>query len=88
MQLAVSLETDRVVFFVDCQEVVVLPIKSDERINLELPEDTVVALASTPGKKDSRFSVSFLHSAVLTQIRETPPSLIYTLLTRPILGHN
>ncbi|KAM8892202.1 kielin/chordin-like protein isoform 2-T2 [Spinachia spinachia] len=56
VQLAVSLETDRLAFFVDCQEPVVLPIKSDEKINLNLPEDTVVTLASTPGKKDSKFS--------------------------------
>lgn len=61
VQLAVSLETDRLAFFVDCEEAVVLPIKSEERINLELPQDVVVTLASTPGKKDSKFSVSFLH---------------------------
>ena len=61
VQLAVSLETDRLVFFVDCQEAVVLPIKGEERINLELPQDSVVTLGSTPGKKDSKFSVSFLH---------------------------
>ncbi|XP_042352823.1 kielin/chordin-like protein [Plectropomus leopardus] len=56
VQLAVSLEPDRLVFFVDCQEAVVLPIKSEERFNLELPRDTVVTLASTSGKKDSKFS--------------------------------
>lgn len=61
VQLAVSLETDRLIFFVDCQEAVVTPIKSKERINLELPQDVVVTLASTPGKRDSKFSVSFLH---------------------------
>ncbi|KAK5867486.1 hypothetical protein PBY51_011973 [Eleginops maclovinus] len=55
VQLAVSLETDRLVFFVQCQEAVVLPIKS-ERINLELPQDVVVNLASTAGKRDSKFS--------------------------------
>lgn len=60
VQLAVSLETDRLAFFVDCQEAVVLPITS-ERINLELPQDVVVTLASTPGKKDSKYTVSFLH---------------------------
>ncbi|XP_034389852.1 kielin/chordin-like protein [Cyclopterus lumpus] len=56
VQLAVSLETDRLAFFVDCQEAVVVPIESDERINLELPQDAVVTLASTAGKKDSKFS--------------------------------
>lgn len=61
VQLAVSLETDRLTFFVDCQEAVVLLTKREERINLELPQDVVVTLASTPGKKDSKFSVSFLH---------------------------
>lgn len=59
VQLAVSLETDRVAFFVDCQEAVVVQIKSKERINLELPQDVAVTLGSTPGKKDSKFSVSF-----------------------------
>lgn len=72
VQLAVSLETDRLAFFVDCQEAVVVPTKSDERINLELPQDAVVTLASTPGKKDSKFSVSFftycipVHTQILT----------------------
>lgn len=62
VQLAVSLETDRVAFFVDCQEAVVVPIKNKERINLELPQDVAVTLGSTPGKKDSKFSVSFSHA--------------------------
>ncbi|XP_026167747.1 kielin/chordin-like protein isoform X2 [Mastacembelus armatus] len=56
VKLAVSLEPDRVVFFVDCQEALVFPIKSEEQINLEFPQDVVIALASTPGKKDSKFS--------------------------------
>ncbi|XP_049429825.1 kielin/chordin-like protein [Epinephelus fuscoguttatus] len=55
-QLAVSLETDRLAFFVDCQEAVVLSLRSGEKINLELPQDAVVTLASTPGKKDSKYS--------------------------------
>lgn len=61
VQLAVSMEPDRLTFFVDCQEAVVVPIKSEERINLDLPQDVVVTLAGTPGTKDSKFSVSFLH---------------------------
>ncbi|XP_031149313.1 kielin/chordin-like protein [Sander lucioperca] len=56
VQLAVSLETSRLAFFVDCQEAVVIPLKSEQRINLELPQDAFVTLASTPGKKDSKFS--------------------------------
>lgn len=66
VQLAVSLDTDRLVFFVDCQEAVLLPIKSEERINLELPQDVVVTLASTPGKRDSKFSVSSANMYILT----------------------
>lgn len=58
VQLAVSLEQDRLAFFVDCQEAVVIPIKSEEKINLELPQDVVVTLASSPGKRESKFSVS------------------------------
>ncbi|XP_070763397.1 kielin/chordin-like protein [Enoplosus armatus] len=65
VQLAVSLETDRVAFFVDCQEAVVLPIKSEERINLELPQEVVVTLASTPGKKDSKF-IGYLKTAEIS----------------------
>lgn len=67
VQLAVSLETDVLAFFVDCQEAVVLQLKSQERINLQMPQDVVVTLASTPGKKDSKFSVSFFltHTAYL-----------------------
>ncbi|KAK2842201.1 hypothetical protein Q5P01_012401 [Channa striata] len=56
VQLAVSLEPDRLVCFVDCQEAVVVSLKSEERINLLLPQDVVVTLGSTPGKKDSKFS--------------------------------
>ncbi|XP_044213158.1 kielin/chordin-like protein isoform X1 [Thunnus albacares] len=56
VRLAVSLEHYRLAFFVDCQEAVVIPIKSEEKIYLELPQDVVVTLASTPGKKDSKFS--------------------------------
>ncbi|KAA8590177.1 hypothetical protein FQN60_014111 [Etheostoma spectabile] len=56
VQLAVGLETNRLAFFVDCQEAVVIPLKSEERINLKLPQDAFFTLASTPGKKDSKFS--------------------------------
>lgn len=59
VQLAVSLETDRVIFFVDCQEAVTLALRSGARINLQMPQDVVITLASTPGKKESKFSVSF-----------------------------
>lgn len=61
VQLAVSLKADGLAFFVDCQEAVVLPIKREERINLKFPQDAVVTLASTPGRKDSKFSVSVSH---------------------------
>ncbi|XP_071356594.1 kielin/chordin-like protein isoform X2 [Trachinotus anak] len=56
VQLAVSLEPDRLVFFVDCQEAVVVPMKSEERINLELPQNVVITLASTPRRKISKFN--------------------------------
>lgn len=60
VQFAVSLETHRLAFFVDCQEAVVLQLKSEERIKLQIPQDVVVTVASTPGKKESKFSVSSL----------------------------
>uniref|UniRef100_A0A3B4UL11 Kielin cysteine rich BMP regulator n=1 Tax=Seriola dumerili TaxID=41447 RepID=A0A3B4UL11_SERDU len=56
VQLAVSLEPDRLVFFVDCQEAVVVPMKSEERIYLELPQNVVITLASTPRRKASKFN--------------------------------
>lgn len=61
VQLAVSLEPDRLVFFADCKEAVVIGIKSANRISLEVPQDVVIALGSTPGKKDSKFNVSLIH---------------------------
>lgn len=63
VQLAVSLEPNRLAFFVDCQEAVVVPLKSEERINLELPQNVVITLASTPRRKASKFNVrnSLLH---------------------------
>lgn len=66
VQFAVSMEPDRLTFFVDCQEAVVVPIKSEERINLDLPQDVVVTLAGTPGGKDSKFSVSCTNTAYLS----------------------
>lgn len=59
VQLAVSLEPERLAFFVDCEEAVILHLKREENINLLIPQDVVVTLASTPGQKDSKFSVSF-----------------------------
>ncbi|KAF7662077.1 hypothetical protein LDENG_00246960 [Lucifuga dentata] len=56
VQLALSLEPDGLTVFIDCQEAVVLQRKREERINLVLPQDVVVTLASTPGKSDSKFS--------------------------------
>lgn len=59
VRLAVSLEPERLAFYVDCQEAVTLHLKHEENINLLIPQDVVVTLASTPGRKDSKFSVSF-----------------------------
>lgn len=59
VQLAVSLEPERLTFFIDCQKAVILHLKHEENINLLIPQDVVVTLAGTPGKKDSKFSVSF-----------------------------
>lgn len=61
VQLALSLEPDRLVFFVDCQEAVVVPIQNDKRIKLKLPQDVVVSLGSTPRRKESKFCVSFFN---------------------------
>ncbi|XP_030586933.1 kielin/chordin-like protein [Archocentrus centrarchus] len=63
--LAVSLEPDRLAFFVDCQEAAVLPIESENKINLELPQDVLITLGSTLGKRDSKFS-GYLKTAELS----------------------
>lgn len=57
VQLAVSLEPERLAFYVDCQEAVILHLKHEENIRLLIPQDVVLTLASTPGKRDSKFSV-------------------------------
>ncbi|XP_028287666.1 kielin/chordin-like protein isoform X2 [Parambassis ranga] len=59
VKLAVSLEPDRLVIFVDCQEAAVLLTKSEARVNLQLPKDVVITFASTPGKKASKFNGYF-----------------------------
>ncbi|XP_029952600.1 kielin/chordin-like protein [Salarias fasciatus] len=56
VQLAVSLEPDKLTFFVDCEEPSVVPITGSSRSNLELPQDVIITLASMPGKKDSKFN--------------------------------
>lgn len=62
VQLAVNLEPERLVFYVDCEEAVTLHLKHEEKLHLRIPQDVVVTLASTPGKRDSKFSVSLSHS--------------------------
>lgn len=61
VQLAVNLEPERLVFYVDCQEAVTLHLKQEEKLHLRIPQDVAVTLASTPGKRDSKFSVSLSH---------------------------
>ncbi|XP_029378341.1 kielin/chordin-like protein [Echeneis naucrates] len=56
VKLAVSLEPDRLVFFVDCQEAVVVPMKGKERLNLELPQNILITLGSTPRRKATKFN--------------------------------
>ncbi|XP_043980613.1 kielin/chordin-like protein [Gambusia affinis] len=65
VQLAVSLEPDRLVFYADCQEPVIIGIKSENRIRLDIPHDVVIALGSTPGKTESKF-IGYLKTAELS----------------------
>lgn len=71
VKLAVSLEPDRLVIFVDCQEAAILLTKSEERVNLQLPKDVVITFASTPGKKASKFNVSLLFACVSASSKPT-----------------
>lgn len=63
VHLAVSLEPNKVAFFVDCQEAAVLSLRKENRI--EIPQDVIIALGSTPGEKDSKFNVSFMYKKCL-----------------------
>lgn len=63
VHLAVSLKDDRLVFFVNCEEAIFLPIEN--KINLELEQNVIITLAGTPGRKDSKFSVSFVADDLL-----------------------
>ncbi|XP_014900210.1 kielin/chordin-like protein [Poecilia latipinna] len=65
VQLAMSLEPDRLVFYADCQEPVIIGIKSENRIRLDVSRDVVIALGSTPGEKDSKF-IGYLKTAELS----------------------
>uniref|UniRef100_A0AAV2KTK0 Uncharacterized protein n=1 Tax=Knipowitschia caucasica TaxID=637954 RepID=A0AAV2KTK0_KNICA len=56
IRLAVSVEPERVTFFVECDEAVVVPIETEERINLTLPGDLLVTVGSTPGRKHSKLT--------------------------------
>lgn len=59
VRLAVSLESDRLTFFVDCDQAAELLLRGGENVDLQVPRDIVITLGSTPGKKESKFSVSF-----------------------------
>ncbi|CAN9499249.1 unnamed protein product [Ophioblennius macclurei] len=56
VQLAISLEPDKLTFFIDCEEPAVFPMTGSNRSNLELPQDVIITLASMPGKKESKFN--------------------------------
>ncbi|XP_053741751.1 kielin/chordin-like protein [Synchiropus splendidus] len=56
VRLAISLEPNKLLFFIDCKEAVVLPLNSGKEVKLELPRDVVVTLASAPGNKESKFN--------------------------------
>ncbi|XP_068507212.1 kielin/chordin-like protein isoform X1 [Syngnathus scovelli] len=73
VQLAVSLEPDRLVYFADCQEVQVVLVKAKEKLELELPQDVVITLGSTPGRKDSKFSGQFKKAEISLKAYKTRP---------------
>nr|XP_057932502.1 kielin/chordin-like protein isoform X1 [Doryrhamphus excisus] len=73
VQLAVSLEPSRLVYFVDCQEAEVVLIKEEEKFNVELPQDVVITLASTPGNKDSKFSGHFKKAEISMKAYQKRP---------------
>lgn len=83
VQFAVSLETHRLVFFVDCQEAVILQLKSEEQLKLQIPQDVVVTLASTPGKKHSKFSVSSLEQTSRAHVISALLILSFKAVTHP-----
>lgn len=60
VRLAISLEADRLTFFVDCDRAAELLLRGGENVDLQVLRDVVITLGSAPGKKESKFSVSFL----------------------------
>lgn len=62
VRLAVSLEADRLTFFADCDQAAELPLRGGKKVELQVPRDVVITLGSAPGRKESKFSVSFLSS--------------------------
>ncbi|KAK7892160.1 hypothetical protein WMY93_024123 [Mugilogobius chulae] len=56
VRMAINVELERVTFFVECDEPVVVPITSEESVNLTFPGDVLVTVGSTPGRKHSKFT--------------------------------
>ncbi|XP_057692024.1 kielin/chordin-like protein isoform X2 [Corythoichthys intestinalis] len=73
VQLAISLEPDRLVYFVDCREAQVILIKPKEKFELEFPQDVVITLGSTPGRKDSKFTGHFKTAEISMKAYLTRP---------------
>lgn len=85
VRLAVSLEADRLTFFVDCDPAAELRLRGGENVSksvsedrrderlkkLQVPRDVVITLGSAPGKKESKFSVSFFSPLDSTAVRES-----------------
>uniref|UniRef100_H3DPF7 Kielin cysteine rich BMP regulator n=1 Tax=Tetraodon nigroviridis TaxID=99883 RepID=H3DPF7_TETNG len=87
VQLAVSLEPERLAFYVDCQEAVTLHLKQEEKIYLLIPQGVVVTLASTPGRKDSKFSGYLKRAEISLQPYQQRPWLcdnVTGMLQRPV----
>ncbi|XP_075885031.1 kielin/chordin-like protein [Nelusetta ayraudi] len=78
-RLAVSLEADRLTFFVDCDPAAELRLRGGENVSksvsedqrderlkkLQVPRDVVITLGSAPGKKESKFS-GYLRTAEIS----------------------
>lgn len=60
VRLVVNLEGNRLTFFADCDQAAELLLGGSETVDLQVPRDVVITLGSTAGKKESKFSVSFL----------------------------
>ncbi|XP_028305155.1 kielin/chordin-like protein isoform X2 [Gouania willdenowi] len=73
VRLAVCLQREHVTLYVECEDPAVLATKSNNKTNLFLPRDVSITLASTPGRKDSKFNGYLKQAEISLKIYQQRP---------------